>query len=94
MSFFPKEVWRINPDGELRDTYKKLKNVFSMSEESFFDEYLKMSNKSNNEYYESFNNEDKRLREKVENLELPFSNLWIAKNTINKYFRYNSLLLN
>ena len=84
MSFFPKEVWRINPDGELRDTYKKLKNVFSMSEESFFDEYLKMSNKSNNEYYESFNNEDKRLREKVENLELPFSNLWIAKNTINK----------
>lgn len=84
MPFTPKEVWRINPDGELRDTYKKLKNVFSMSEESFFDEYLKMSNKSNNEYYESFNNEDKRLREKVENLELPFSNLWIAKNTINK----------
>ena len=84
MPFTPKEVWRINPDGELRDTYKKLKNVFSMSEESFFDEYLKMSNKSNTEYYESFNNEDKRLREKVENLELPFSNLWIAKNTINK----------
>ena len=84
MSFTPKEVWRINPDGELRDTYKKLKNVFSMSEESFFDEYLKMSNKSNTEYYESFNNEDKRLREKVENLELPFSNLWIAKNTINR----------
>ena len=81
MFFNANEVWRVNPDGEIRDTYKRIKNVFAMDEEQFFSEYNKLSNNVNTEYYENFNNEDNRLRNKID---LPFSNIWIAKNTINK----------
>ena len=77
MFFSANEVWRVNPDGEIRDTYKKIKNVFAM-------EYNKLSNNVNTEYYENFNNEDNRLRNKMDKIDLPFSNIWIAKNTINK----------
>lgn len=34
-----KRVWRINRDGELRDTFKSLEAVFEMSEEAFFLHY-------------------------------------------------------
>ncbi len=30
-----KEVWRVHFDGELRDTYRKLKYVFQMNEKEF-----------------------------------------------------------
>ena len=33
------EFWRVHPDGEVRDTYKLLTNVFEMSEEEFFEYY-------------------------------------------------------
>lgn len=79
-----KEVWRVNPDGEIRDTYKKVTNVFQMSELKFFDNYNKMSTLNNTSNYEELNKEDERLREKLENLDLPFSNPYIAKNTIEK----------
>ena len=84
MFFNANEVWRVNPDGEIRDTYKRIKNVFAMYEEQFFSEYNKLSNNVNTEYYENFNNEDNRLRNKMDKIDLPFSNIWIAKNTINK----------
>ena len=84
MCFNANEVWRVNPDGEIRDTYKKIKNVFAMEEEQFFRAYNKLSNNVNTEYYENFINEDNKLRSKMEKIDLPFSNIWIAKNTINK----------
>ena len=34
-----KEVWRVSEDGELRDTFKKLTNVFEMPELDFFKHY-------------------------------------------------------
>ena len=34
-----KEVWRVNPDGEIRDTFQKLYNVFEMKEVEFFEYY-------------------------------------------------------
>ena len=34
-----KEVWRVHPDGEVRDTFKKLTNVFEMQEAEFFEHY-------------------------------------------------------
>ena len=35
----PQEVWRVNPDGALRDTYRKLTCVFEMEERAFFERY-------------------------------------------------------
>ena len=34
-----KEVWRVNPDGEIRDTFQKLYNVFEMKETSVYKGY-------------------------------------------------------
>lgn len=83
--FFPtKEIWRVNPDGEIRDTYKKTTNVFSMSEDFFFKKYNELTDNINTEYYDKFMVEDTRLREKIETIDLPMSNPWIAKNTINR----------
>lgn len=35
LRLFPKEVWRVNPDGEIRDTFRTLRFVFDMEEEIF-----------------------------------------------------------
>lgn len=79
MSKFYKEVWRVNEDGEIRDTYKKLTKIFSMSELHFFDEYNKMSTNKNTSNYDSMFLEDARLRKMLYNIELPFSNPYIAR---------------
>lgn len=34
-----KEVWRVSPDGELRDSFRKLTKVFEMDETAFFEHY-------------------------------------------------------
>lgn len=44
-----KQVWRVSRDGELRDTFGKLKYVFEMPEEEFFKHYTK-KNKVNTQY--------------------------------------------
>ena len=79
-----KEVWRVCLDGEIRDTYKKLTKIFAMSELKFFSEYNKMSNDKDVSNYKLLQKEDERLREKLFKLDLPFSNPYIAKNTIEK----------
>lgn len=84
MKFNAKEVWRVNLDGEIRDTYKKLTKVFEMEELFFFLAYNKMSDPKEMTYYYEFVEEDNKLREKVNGLDLPFSNLWIAQNVITK----------
>lgn len=35
----PKAVWRVSPDGEVRDRFHTLKRVFEMDEYSFFKQY-------------------------------------------------------
>lgn len=78
-----KNVWRVSPDGEIRDRYGCLTNVFEMKEEKFFEEYVKKDNIVRNEeisYLEEWKKETKEIYEKIpENL--PFSNPWIAKTT-------------
>ncbi|WP_233352968.1 hypothetical protein, partial [Vibrio cholerae] len=52
-----KEVRRISPDGEIRDTFRKLKYVFDMPEMSFFKIYAEKSDHlSSHEYYEPCSN--------------------------------------
>lgn len=82
MSFTPKEVWRVSPDGVLRDTFRKLKYVFEMEEVDFFNTYnaKKSGNGGQSLYYQEWKKEHEMLYSKIP--ELPFSNIWIAQQTI------------
>lgn len=84
MSFNPKEVWRVSPDGVIRDTFKKLKNVFECSEKFFFDCYnaKKQDIELSNDYYNEWESEYNKLNKNIP--ELPFSNIWMAQNTFNR----------
>lgn len=80
-------VWRVNPDGELRDVMRKYggiqQYVFEMEEVSFFKYYLKDSLISKrNTYILDWRNNIRLLSAKIP--ELPFSNLWIAQHTVDK----------
>lgn len=76
------QVWRVNPDGAVRDTFKKLTAIFQMSEERFFASYAASIGdhraKTNmlSEWVEARNKIEERIPE------LPFSNLWIASKTM------------
>ena len=94
MSFSPKQVWRVNPDGEIRDNHKKLQYVFEMEEMSFFKAYLKnevSGSTDNNLYLQTWQNEWKRLSEKIP--EIPFSNAWVAQRSANKMPAHSVLYL-
>lgn len=71
-----KEVWRVNPDGEIRDTFRKLTYVFEMQESIFFEKYLRDTLTVKNNYYDECNNALVAMRKQIP--ELPFSNMWIA----------------
>ena len=79
-------VWRVNPDGEVIDTFRKLTDVFEMSEESFFRDILigdtKQKNKPKICLIDEWKELEKKLLEKIP--EIPFSNIWIAQKTIGK----------
>lgn len=76
-----KQVWRVNPDGELRDSFRKLKCVFAMEEIDFFKAYL-FKDTSENTLMNISSEEAKTLYSSIP--ELPFSNLWMASVTSNK----------
>ncbi len=74
---FPvKEVWRVSEDGELRDPFKKLTNVFQMSEESFFTVYGEDGNDLHS-LIDHCRDICDRLYDTIP--DLPFSNIWIAE---------------
>ncbi len=77
-----KAAWRVDPNGELCDTLRKLRYVFAMEEAAFFERYVSMAGprKSDMSYYREWKREDDRLRENIP--ELPFSNAWIAQQTL------------
>ena len=70
------QVWRVSEDGELRDTFRKLRYVFEMPESAFFahytdsevgdDSYLVLCKKAYEDVYSHIP-------------ELPFSNIWMAR---------------
>ena len=83
-----KEVWRVNPDGELRDVFGKTTHIFEMEEIEFFKHYS--AGKAQND---AFLTECKSLYERIyaKIPELPFSNLWCARQ-ISKKLPENSVL--
>lgn len=72
------EVWRVSPDGELRDTFRKLKYVFEMPEVEFFRTYLTDA-KIGCAYYEECCSALLEMRSRIP--ELPLSNIWLASVT-------------
>lgn len=80
-----REVWRVNPDGEFRDTFHRLTNVFEMEELEFFERYNKfVANEKRNSFWEAYEKESLELRKELEASvisKLPFSNAWIASQT-------------
>lgn len=70
-----KQIWRVNEDGEMRDTFKKLRAVFSVDELTFFRHYVEGEKKEPTLYHD-YVDRYQNLVSKVP--ELPFSNLWMA----------------
>lgn len=75
--FGGKQLWRVNPDGEVRDPYENLTYVFEMTELEFFKHYVRQ--KQNNEVLNQCNLLDSNARKRIP--ELPFSNIWVAQQT-------------
>ena len=73
-----KEMWRVNPDGMIRDFEKATTKVFQMEEAEFFRYYadLKQDN-AVSDYAKMWQNEYHEIIDKTP--ELPFCNVWIAK---------------
>ena len=85
----PKEVWRVNPDGKICDTYKSLRYVFEMDEEEFFSHYVKNNSVEDTSYFQEWGKEYYSLYSCIE--DIPFSNVWIA-NKISAELPENSIL--
>lgn len=72
-----KTIWRVNIDGELRDTFKKLTAVFGTEEEDFFRHYTESSlNNVDIKQFSFYNQLYCKLFNELP--DLPFSNLWMA----------------
>lgn len=71
-----KNVWRVSPDGEIRDTFRKLQYVFEMPEKSFFEHYTKDPKNNSDSYLKFCKGKIEEVLSKVP--ELPFSNPWLA----------------
>lgn len=78
----PKAVWRVSPDGELRDIYQRLTHVFEMREQQFFEYYSDESVVPRTTFLENCLKELKAIHMQIP--ELPFSNVWIAQQTAHR----------
>lgn len=81
-SFNPRMVWKVCEDGKITDTFRKLGMVFEMSELKFFRYYagLRKTKEDLSNQYQQWMIECKRLYNLLP--ELPFSNMWVAQQTI------------
>ena len=85
MAVTPREVWRVNPDGEIRDTFKKLTNVFEMNETAFFEAYAQKDQQTPSAdtlgYYGSWKDAYTANVAAVDD-SIPFSGVWMAWKTM------------
>lgn len=72
-----KEMWRVNPDGEIRDPFRCTTCVFQMYEIDFFKKYVEGKSFNRINIYNEFKNKYLRIKENIP--ELPFSNIWVAQ---------------
>ena len=85
LSLKPEKVWRVHPDGEIRDPFKRLQYIFAMDEITFFEHYLsKKVNESQHALYDTYNNVVNSLVELLKSAPLPFSNIWMAAHAVSQ----------
>lgn len=75
-------VWRVNPDGEMRNTFGKLRAIFQLTELQFFNYYIQGKNgqcKNNLNLWKQKITDTNSLIP-----ELPFSNIWVAQQLASK----------
>lgn len=81
--FRQRETWRVSPDGEVRDTFRRLRYVFEMDETAFFEAYAAKANGApSSDLAAEWRETDARIRAKLP--ELPFSNPWLAQQTAHR----------
>lgn len=77
LNYKGKESWRVNSDGIIRDPNRNMTYVFEMEEIDFFKHYA--NGKAGNTILEICNNATQSVLANIP--DLPFSNMWIAKET-------------
>lgn len=79
-----REIWRVSPDGELRDRFKKMTKVFEMPEKQFFESYVNAATdqEKTTSNYERFMEKIAEVRSEIP--KLPFSNIWTAQQLAGK----------
>lgn len=82
MSMIGKEVWRVSEDGEIRDTFRKLRYVFEMDEKTFFEHYTDSSKVPSNQYLRQCQARLRDVQQAIPNI--PFSNIWVAQRTAHR----------
>lgn len=83
-------VWRINEDGEMRDTFGKLERVFQMPEWFFFNHYT-VDGRDRHTYWDECKNEYEKIFGQIS--ELPFGNIWIAQQMAGRLPEFSVLHL-
>lgn len=78
LSVLPKEVWRVHPDGALKDPFKKLTKVFEMDELDFFQWYCDEGEYAHASFYQEWQQECSKITDNIP--ELPYSNVWAAQS--------------
>lgn len=79
-AFSVSKEWRVAEDGKTCDTFGHLDSLFTMSEMDFFCSYAQSSDSKNNSFAIACQEEYKSIVSQLD--DIPFSNLWIAKNTL------------
>ena len=85
-----KKIWRINADGQIRDTFRRATAIFQMSEQYFFEQYCEgeTGETVSPQLYKQYQELYKNLVSKIP--ELPFSNIWVAQ-TLSSHLPENSV---
>lgn len=88
-NLFPEKVWRVSEDGEMRDTFGKLTEVFESDVVSFFSHYTSKDSETSVKYFEECSDRIKYVLSLIP--KLPFSNIWCAQ-TLSPRLPKNSTL--
>lgn len=82
MRLSAKQTWRVNEDGELRDTFHSLSIVFEMNELLFFERFACDTEIKSTAFLDECLAEINLIRNNIP--ALPFSNTWIAQQTAHR----------
>ena len=93
-TFGSNQTWRVNPDGEVRDTFRNLQCVFQMSELCFFKYYNELiANNSDLSFYQYYTSTYDRLISLLRKTDIPFSNVYAAEQMYKKIPSNSTLFL-